>query len=64
VAFRRLLVFNRTSPGISPSDMLIAGIVVAVLVMFLLAGAVECGYLTRVWGRTSRMGRGRKYTGD
>ena len=40
---------------------MVAIVVVATLAVFLLAGLVERGYLTRVWGRTSRIARGRRY---
>jgi hypothetical protein len=39
---------------------LVAAIAVAVLFV-LLAGLVERGYLARVWQRSSRLGRGRRY---
>jgi hypothetical protein len=39
---------------------LVAAVAVAVLFV-LLAGLVEQGYLTRVWQRSSRLGRGRRY---
>ena len=45
--------------------MLIALIVIAVVAAILLAGAVESGYMTRIWGRTSRLSPlGRRYQGD
>jgi hypothetical protein len=45
--------------------VLIALIVVGVVVVILLAGAVERGYMTRVWARTSRLSPlGRRYTGE
>jgi hypothetical protein len=40
------------------------GLVVAIaaaVLFILLAGLVERGYLTRVWQRSSRLGRGRRY---
>ena len=42
--------------------LIVALVVVLVLAVFLLAGLVERGYLTRVWSRTSRLARGRRYT--
>jgi hypothetical protein len=41
---------------------LVAAIAVAVLFVAL-AGLVERGYVTRVWQRSSRLGRGRRYPG-
>jgi hypothetical protein len=35
--------------------------VAAALLLILLAGLVERGYLNRVWQRSSRLGRGRRY---
>ena len=43
--------------------MIAVGVIVFVVAIFLLAGLVERGYLTRVWGRTSRLARGRRYRG-
>jgi hypothetical protein len=45
--------------------VLIALIVIAVVAAILLAGAVERGYMTRIWGRTSRLSPlGRRYQGE
>ena len=38
--------------------------VVATLGLILLAGAVERGYLTRVWRRSSRLAQGRRYESE
>jgi hypothetical protein len=38
--------------------------VVATLVLILLAGVVERGYLTGVWRRSSRLAQGRRYEGE
>jgi len=38
--------------------------VVVTLGLILLAGAVERGYLTRVWRRSSRLAQGRRYEND
>jgi hypothetical protein len=35
--------------------------VVGTLALIVLAGAVERGYLTRVWRRSSRLAHGRRY---
>ena len=43
--------------------MIAVGVIAFVVAIFLLAGLVERGYLTRVWGRTSRLARGRRYRG-
>jgi hypothetical protein len=42
---------------------LIASVAVAVLLVTV-AGLVERGYLTRIWRRSSQLGRGRRYKGD
>jgi hypothetical protein len=42
---------------------LIAAVVLAVLLVTI-AGLVERGYVTRVWRRSSRIGRGRRYDRD
>jgi hypothetical protein len=41
---------------------LVAAVAAAAL-FFALAGLVERGYVTRVWQRSSRLGRGRRYRG-
>jgi hypothetical protein len=38
--------------------------VVIAVAFVLLAGLVERGYVTRVWQRSSRLGRGRRYDAD
>jgi hypothetical protein len=38
--------------------------VVLALGLILLAGAVERGYLTRVWRRSSRLAQGRRYENE
>jgi len=38
--------------------------VVVALGLILLAGAVERGYLTRVWRRSSRLAQGRRYENE
>jgi hypothetical protein len=48
--------------GISGMGVLGIGLAVVVaLGLILLAGAVERGYLTRVWRRSSRLAQGRRY---
>ena len=38
--------------------------VVVALGLILLAGAVERGYLTRIWRRSSRLAQGRRYENE
>lgn len=38
--------------------------VVVTIGLILLAGAVQRGYLTRVWIRSSRLAQGRRYEGE
>jgi len=41
--------------------VILAAMVAAGVLVMILVGWIQAGYMTRVWRRSSRLGRGRRY---